>query len=72
MEIRIGIKENGRDLGFETELSAKELTELVKQGISAGMIELSDSKGRSYLIPAASVAYVELGADQSRRVGFLA
>ena len=72
MEIRIGIRDNGRDIGFETDLSAKEISEQVKAGLSAGMLELTDSKGRSYLVPASSVAYIEIGAEESRRVGFLA
>lgn len=72
MEIRIGIKENGRDIGFETDSTAKEMTSAIKQGLEAGMLQLEDNKGRSYLIPAQSVAYVEIGAEESRRVGFLA
>ena len=72
MEIRIGIKDNGRDIGFETDKSAKDMAEQVKQGMQAGMLQLEDNKGRSYLIPATSVAYIEIGAEESRRVGFLA
>jgi hypothetical protein len=72
MEIRIGIKENGRDIGFETDKSAKDMAEHVKQGMQDGMLQLEDNKGRSYLIPATSVAYIEIGAEESRRVGFLA
>lgn len=72
MEIRIGIRDNGRDIGFETDASAKEIAEQVRQGLEAGMLQLEDSKGRSYLIPAGSVAFVEIGPEESRRVGFLA
>lgn len=74
MEVRIGIKENGRDLSFESSLSAKELTEKISEAISteAPMLELSDDKGKTILIATASIAYVEIGADQSRRVGFIA
>jgi hypothetical protein len=74
MEVRIGIKENGRDLSFESSLSAKELTEKISEAISTGapMLELSDDKGKTILIATASIAYVEIGADQGRRVGFIA
>jgi hypothetical protein len=74
MEVRIGIKENGRDLSFESSLSAKELTEKISEAISreAPLVELSDDKGKTILVATASIAYVEIGADQSRRVGFIA
>lgn len=74
MEVRIGIRENGRDMGFDSALSAKELTEKITEAISknAPLVELTDDKGKTILIPTASIAYVEIGADQSRRVGFIA
>jgi hypothetical protein len=74
MEVRIGIRENGRDLSFESALSAKELTGQISEAIakSAPLVELSDEKGKTMLIPTASIAYVEIGADQNRRVGFIA
>ena len=74
MEVRIGIKENGRDLSFESSLSAKELTEKISEAISreAPLVELSDDKGKTILVATASIAFVEIGADQSRRVGFIA
>lgn len=72
MEIRIGIRENGRDLSFESDKSAKELAELVSKGLAAGVLELEDNKGRHYLIPASALAYVEMGVEDKRRVGFIA
>ncbi len=73
MEVRIGIRENGRDLSFESSLSAKELTDKIGDAIakSAPLVELSDDKGKTMLIPTTSIAYVEIGVDQSRRVGFI-
>lgn len=74
MEVRIGIKENGRDLGFESTLTAKELAEKITGAISSGspVVELSDDKGKTILVPTSAIAYVEIGADQGRRVGFIA
>jgi hypothetical protein len=74
MEVRIGIRENGRDLSFESSLSAKELSQQISDAIakSSPLVELADDKGKTILIPTASIAYVEIGADQSRRVGFIA
>ena len=74
MEVRIGIRENGRDLSFDSALSAKELTDKISDAIANGapLVELADDKGKTMLIPTASIAYVEIGADASRRVGFIA
>jgi hypothetical protein len=74
MEVRIGIRENGRDLSFESSLSAKELSDKISDAIlkSAPLVELSDDKGKTMLIPTTAIAYVEIGADQGRRVGFIA
>jgi hypothetical protein len=74
MEVRIGIKENGRDLTFESSLSAKELADKISEAISKGspVLELADDKGKTMLVATASIAYVEIGADQNRRVGFIA
>lgn len=74
MEVRIGIRENGRDLSFDSALSAKELTDTISDAIAKGapLVELTDDKGKTMLITTASIAYVEIGADASRRVGFIA
>lgn len=74
MEVRIGIRENGRDLGFDSALSAKELTDQISAAMSSGaaLIELLDDKGKTILVPTSAIAYVEIGVDQNRRVGFIA
>lgn len=35
-------------------------------------MEFADAKGTSYIVPTASLAYIELGTEESRRVGFVA
>lgn len=74
MEVRIGIRENGRDLGFESSSSAKELTDQISSAISSGaaLVTLLDDKGKTILVPTSAIAYVEIGLDQGRRVGFIA
>lgn len=73
MEIRIGIVNAPRELSFESALSAEELTEQIQAGISSGtgILKLADDKGRVYIIPTAGIAYVELGTEESRRIGFV-
>lgn len=74
MEIRIGIINTGRELNFETSTSADELRTQVAAALdqSATHVNFTDVKGNSYIVPTANLAYVELGTEESRRVGFVA
>jgi len=74
MEIRIGIRENQRDLSFETNLSSAQVSNLISTAFASKqeLVSFEDDKGATILVPTASIAYVEIGAEQSRRVGFLA
>lgn len=74
MDIRIGIRESSRELSFESAQSASEVETQVSAALeaSAKVLKLTDSKGKLYLVPTASVAYVEIGVEESRRVGFIA
>ena len=38
----------------------------------AKVLKLTDNKGRRFIVPTESLAYVEIGAEESRRVGFIA
>jgi hypothetical protein len=74
MDVRIGIRDNARDISFESGLSANDLMATGKKAIEASepVLQLSDEKGSIILIPTSSIAYVEIGAEETRRVGFLA
>ena len=74
MEIRIGIRESSRELKLESSQTLAEIETLIGSAIESGakLIKLADDKGRVYLVPANSLAYVEIGADEPRRVGFIA
>jgi len=74
MDIRIGIRESSRELSFESAQSASEVEAQVSAALeaSAPVLKLTDSKGKLYLVPTASIAYVEIGVEESRRVGFIA
>lgn len=74
MEIRIGIANTGRELNFETSETAAAVKKSVASALDSGAthITLSDSKGTAYIVPTASLAYIELGTEESRRVGFVA
>lgn len=74
MDIRIGIINTARELSFESDQTAGEIEKVVQTAIEseAKVIRLSDDKGRVFLVPTASLAYVEVGPEASRRVGFVA
>ncbi|WP_217183450.1 DUF3107 domain-containing protein [Streptomyces sp. AC495_CC817] len=74
MEIRIGIVNTGRELSFETAASADEVRGQVAAALeqSTAHLDFSDVKGNRYLVPTANLAYIELGTEESRRVGFVA
>ncbi len=75
MDVRIGITQAPREIEVELtdttnadELVAK-IDEAVEKG--AGMLWLTDKRGRRIGIPAAKLAYIELDtATETRRVGF--
>ncbi|CAB4638745.1 unannotated protein [freshwater metagenome] len=74
MDIKIGIKHSSRELSFDTSESAADLEKKIAASIDseAKLITLTDSKGNVFLIPTKSLAYLEIGAEEARRVGFIA
>lgn len=73
MDIRIGITNAPREIGFESKQSAVEIEKVVAEALEAKSthISLNDSKGRVYIVPTSALAYVEIGAEETRRVGFV-
>ncbi len=74
MDVRIGIQNSPREISFETSQSAEEVERQVAAALSgqAPLLKLGDDKGTVYVVPAAALAYVEIGSEESRRVGFVA
>ena len=74
MDIRIGIFNSPREIGFETSQPAKVIEEAVAAALAdpTGYLKLADDKGRVYVVPTVGLAYVEIGSEESRRVGFVA
>ncbi len=74
MEIRIGITNTGRELNFETGESADAVKSSVAAALdsSASHLTFADTKGNSFIVPTATLAFIELGTEESRRVGFVA
>ncbi|MGA0566524.1 DUF3107 domain-containing protein [Rathayibacter sp. KR2-224] len=74
MEIRIGIVNAPRELSFESNQPAAEVEEAVTAALSssATTLELRDDHGSLFIVPTAGIAYVQIGSEESRRVGFVA
>lgn len=74
MEVRIGIIQSPREISFETNVAADELRASLEAALAEGtqpLVSFTDTKGKQYLVPTASIAYVELGGDGGRKVGFI-
>lgn len=74
MEVRIGVQHSPRELALESNQSQDEVEAAVSKALGAadGLLTLVDDKGRKVIVPAAKLAYIELGESESRRVGFTA
>lgn len=74
MDIRIGIANNPRELAFESSQTAAEVEKVLSAALEADakLVRLVDDKGTVYLVPTAAIAYLEVGSESSRRVGFVA
>jgi hypothetical protein len=72
MDIRIGIHHAPRELTFDTEVSVADVEQRFASALASnGLVRINDSKGQEYIIPAASIAYIEFGTAQARPVGFV-
>ena len=74
MEIRIGILNSQRELSFESEQTAAEIEKIVNTALDsdAKYFKLADSKGTEFIVPVTALAYLEIGSETSRRIGFVA
>ena len=74
MDIRIGIANSPREINFESSQTSAEVEKTVSDALSADakFVKRVDGKGNVYVVPTASLAYLEIGSEESRRVGFVA
>jgi Protein of unknown function (DUF3107) len=74
VEIRIGIVNSARELTFESAQAASEIEKTVSDALEsdAKFVRLLDESGKVYVVPTATLAYIEVGSEKTRRVGFVA
>lgn len=71
VEIRIGVQNTSREVVLESNLTSDEVMKAAQSAIeSGGILNLKDDRGRTVLVPAASIAYIDIAAAESRKVGF--
>lgn len=71
MEVRIGVQNSSREVVIDTVDSADSINKKLEAALQSGtVLSLSDEKGRTVVVPAASIAYVDIAASEVRKVGF--
>ena len=75
MDVRIGVTYTPKEIELELgdDVDREQLVKQVEQALSGenGVLWLSDRRGRQVGVPAAKVAYIEIGSPhEERRVGF--
>jgi Protein of unknown function (DUF3107) len=75
VDVRIGVTQAPREIELELgdDVDADRVTKLFEEALAgeSGILWLTDRKGRRIGVPAAKVAYLEIGtSSDERRVGF--
>ncbi len=71
MEIKVGIQHVAREITVDTEQTAAEVEKNLLKALSDdSLLTLTDAKGRKVLVPVDKIAYVDLGQEHVRPVGF--
>lgn len=71
MEVKIGVQHAQRELVLDSDSTPDDIeAKLVEAVSNGGVLRLSDVKGRTVVVPADKIAYLELGSPTSSTVGF--
>jgi hypothetical protein len=71
LEIKIGVQNIGREIVLESDEDADAVAKIVQEALTKGSeLRLKDDKGRVIIVPGNALGYVEIGAEEARRVGF--
>lgn len=71
MEIKIGVQDTPREVSLDSDESAESVIAAVETALAdGGVLRLVDDRGRTVIVPAAKIAYVEVGSSTRGRVGF--
>jgi len=72
VEIIIGIKNVPRELSISSDVDADKLQATVAAVLEkgTGVLTLADDLGRTTIVPANAIGFVQIGPTGARRVGF--
>lgn len=71
MEIKVGIQYVNREVVVDTDESAASVEKSFSDAVeNSSVLTLTDNRGRRVMIPGAKIAYLELGEENARKVGF--
>lgn len=71
MEVKIGIQDTIKEISLESNESLETITAAIRAAVGDGsLLQLTDDKGRTILVPGSKIGYVEMGEEATRRVGF--
>ena len=71
MEVKIGVQQASRELVVDTDSTPEDVEQRLTEAIAGnGVLRLTDVKGRTVIVPADKIAYLELGSPTSSAVGF--
>ena len=71
VEVKIGVQHAQRELVVDTDSTPEDVETRLTEAIAGnGVLRLSDVKGRTVIVPAEKIAYLELGSPTSSTVGF--
>jgi hypothetical protein len=71
MEVRIGVQHAPRELSLDTPDSAEDIRAALDKALADdGTLSLADNRGRVVVVPARTIAYIEIGTGVAGQVGF--
>jgi hypothetical protein len=73
VDVRIGVTQAPRELTVEVDdTEHDDLVARVDAAMSGAVdtLRITDRRGRLVIVPAAKIAYVEVGSAEGRRIGF--
>ncbi|MCC9309695.1 DUF3107 domain-containing protein [Kitasatospora sp. RB6PN24] len=72
MEVKIGVQNAPREIVIESSQTAEEVENAVAKALegTSKLLSLTDEHGRRILVPADRLAYIEIGEQAARKVGF--
>lgn len=72
VEIRIGIVNTARELVIQSTQTTPQIEKAIADalGSESGTLRLEDEKGHIFVVASKNLAFVEIGEEKSRKVGF--